>query len=59
MSGVPLLWQKVPVVVLSSWGVVSIICHRRLFLFLVNSLNSVLCDLWYNLHVGQQVVAHD
>lgn len=40
VSGVPLLWQKVPVVVLSSWGVVSIICHGRLFLFLVNNLNS-------------------
>lgn len=35
-----LLWQKVPVVVLSSWGVASIICHGRLFSSSVNSLNS-------------------
>lgn len=35
----PLLRQKVPVVVLTSW-VISIVCHRRLFLSVVNSLNS-------------------
>lgn len=36
----PLLRQKVLVAVLASWGVISIVCRRRLFLSAVNSLNS-------------------
>lgn len=35
-----LLRQKVLVVVLTFWGVISIVCHRTLFLLVVNSLNS-------------------
>lgn len=47
--------SEAPVVVPTSWGVISIVYHRRLFLPVVNSLIPRLCDLWCNVCVGQWV----